>query len=104
MATGKLSERIRLERSIYDNQVRQQDIDSRNRERAAKIAAEEKAKKLQKQIIIIISSIVGPFILAGLIAMGNGHSFESGVIMLFLILKWIIIVLVILLVIGLISK
>lgn len=104
MATGKLSERIRQERTQYDNQVRQQEEDRLNRERAAKFAAEQKAKKLQRQIIIVISSIIGPFILAGLIAVGNGNSFESGVIMLFSILKWIIIVLVVLLVIGLISK
>lgn len=104
MATSKLSEFIRQERTQHDNLERKRDEDRLNREKAAKIAAEKKAKKLQRQIIIVISSIVGPFILAGLIAVGNGHSFESGVIMLFSILKWIIIVLVVLLVIGLISK
>lgn len=103
MATGKLSERIRQERTQYDNQVRQQDEDRRNREQAAKIAAEQKAKKLQRQIIIVISSIIGPFIIAGLVAVGNGYSFEYGVEILFSVIKWVVIVAVILIIIGMLS-
>jgi hypothetical protein len=104
MPTTKLSERIRKERTDYDNLMMWQEEDRRNREREAKLAGEERTRRLNKRIIIIISSIVGPFILAGLIAVGNGHSFESGVTALLNVIVWILIVAVILIVIALFSK
>ena len=104
MATNKLSDLIRQERTAYDNQMRKNEEDRIARERAAKLAEEERIRKLNRKILIIISSIIGPFILAGLIAVGNGHSFESGVIVLFSVIKWIVIIAIILLVIGMFSS
>lgn len=104
MVTTKLSDRIRQEKAAYDNQMRKNEEDRIARERAAKIAEEERIRRLHRKILIIVSSIVGPFILAGLIAVANGNSFESGVAMLFSVIVWIVIIIVIFIIWGMFSS
>jgi hypothetical protein len=100
----KLSERIRSERSDFDNLMKIREEERIRNERAAQLTEEERKRKLKSTIFITVISIVGPFIIAGLVAVGNGNSFVSGVLGLLNIIKWIIIVAVILIIIALVSK
>lgn len=63
----------------------------------------EKTRKLKRKILIIISSILGPFIIAGLIAVMNGHAFVDGISVIFSIIGYIILIAIIILLLGLFS-
>ena len=73
------------------------------RRRPEREAAEriEKTRKLKRKTLIIIISILGPFIIAGLIAVMNGHDFVDGISVIFSIVGYIILIAIIILVFGL---
>lgn len=94
------------QQEALEEEKRRQEAEEWERARPAREAAdkEKRAAKAKRKTIIIISSIIGPFLLSGLIAVFNGYSFSYGIEKLVTVIAMIIFIPIVIGVIILLKK